>query len=81
MELNKDTYTDFVNALYWYCDDNTNGKSDDLREIQLMLDYSPSQGEDAVSEQGYAEYIYDCLEEGVMDATELIEALLEYSST
>ena len=77
MSIDKENYFDAARGLHWYCVDYHSGMSSDLYSIQCQLHYTPSRSENGASDDDYSGYVYDCLEEGLMEPSEILEAIQE----
>ena len=77
MQIDKENYFDAARGLHWYCVDNHSGMSSELYSIQCQLDYRPSCSENGASDDDYSGYVYECLEEGVIEPSELLASIQE----
>lgn len=77
MPINKENYFEAAQGLHWYCVDNHSGMSSDLYAIQCELGYTPSPSENSASDEDYSGYVYECLENGIMQPDEILEAIKE----
>jgi hypothetical protein len=77
MTIDKENYFDAARGLHWYCVDNHSGMSSELYAIQCELKYTPSPSENGASDDDYSGYVYECLENGIMQPDEILEAIQE----
>ncbi len=77
MGIDSENYFDAARGLHWYCIDYHSGMSSDLYAIQCELKYSPSPSENGASDDDYSGHVYDCLENGTMQPSKILEAIYE----
>jgi len=77
MSITSENYFGAARGLHWYCADYHNGQSSELYAIQCELKYTPSPSENGTSDDDYSGYVYECLENGIMQPDEILEAIQE----
>jgi hypothetical protein len=78
MKVNQENYFEAAQALYWYCVDNHGGMSCPLYSIlSARLQYTPSCTELGVSDDDASGLFYNSLENGEIEAENLLTAIHE----
>ena len=78
MEVNQENYFEAARALYWYCSDYHGGISCPLYSIlSARLGYTPSCSELGVNEDDDSGLFYQALENGEIEAENLLTAIHE----
>jgi hypothetical protein len=78
MEVTKENYFEAAQALYWYCVDNHGGMSCPLYSIlSARLGYTPSCSELGVNDDDDSGLFYNALENGEIEAENLLTAIHE----
>jgi hypothetical protein len=78
MEVTQENYFEAAQALYWYCADYHGGMSCPLYSIlSVRLGYTPSPSECGVNDDDDSALFYTALENGEIEAENLLTAIHE----